>query len=439
MKNRKAIHRTEQPPLAARLVSLLRAALWQTEADPKLFGCQPVETGMSDSQPAAADTSGSRSVNADASGSKSADWNALYTLAQQQTVAPLVYTAILTLPEALRPDGTWLRTAYPHLLRTRQAHRLLNGTLAEAVAALQAEGIRPVLLKGQAYARHYPDPELRQCGDIDLYIGEEDYARACTLTRRLGWYADPKENLQPNPKHYGCYLNNVCIELHRMAAVLDTPRADRLFRPWSRKQLDASTATLNAAPPEIAAEAPTAASTEIPLPTPLFDVVFVFLHLYHHFLNGGVGLRQLCDWVMLLHAHHGRIDLTELRRCLHRFGLWSAWRKFGPLAVDYLGLPPEEFPFYAPRLRPGAEKILGIILHEGNFGKHAPQRTQRPDGYWRGKMHSFCLHQRRLLTLLPLVPQDATQCYLHFIYKGIRQLFIDRRLTSDDRQTDRRP
>lgn len=396
----------EQNTLYARLMSLLRAALWQTAADTTLFGNPPAETDIPGVHPT--------------------DWNALFTLSRQQTVAPVVYTAILTLPEALRPDGTWLRAAYPHLLRTRQAHRLLNATLHEAVAALLTEGIRPVLLKGQAYARHYPDPELRQCGDIDLYIGEEDYPRACALARRLGWQPYSGGNLTPSPKHYGCFLNGVCIELHRIAALPDNPFADRLFRPWSRKQL---------APPatEAAVLKPEYPAAAVPLPPPLFDVVFVFLHLYHHFLNGGVGLRQLCDWVMLLHAHRDRIDRTELERCLRRFRLWNAWRKFGPVAVDHLGLPPREFPFYDPCLRPGAKKILDIILHEGNFGKHAPERTQRPDGYWCGKLHSFRRYQRRLLTLLPLAPKDVAVCYSRFIYKGVRQLFIDRRQTINRR------
>ena len=46
---------------------------------------------------------------------------------------------------------------------------MLNGTLVSIVMELRKHGIDPVLLKGQGIAKYYPVPELRQCGDIDIY------------------------------------------------------------------------------------------------------------------------------------------------------------------------------------------------------------------------------------------------------------------------------
>lgn len=37
--------------------------------------------------------------------------------------------------------------------------------------------------------------------------------------------------------------------------------------------------------------------------------------------------------------------------------------------VDFLGLPSECYPLYSPKFRRNAELLLGLILHEGNFGK----------------------------------------------------------------------
>lgn len=270
-----------------------------------------------------------------------------------------------------------------------------------------------MLLKGQAYAQQYPQPEWRQCGDIDLYIGEADYPRACSLARQCGWQSLPNENNQPGGKHYGCYLQGVHIELHRLAAILDRPAANRRFQPWSRNQLSHTSRTMRVE------------ETEVPLPPPLFDVVFVFQHLYHHFLNGGVGLRQLCDWVRLLHAHAPAIDRDELETLLCRFDLLPGWKMFGCIAVDRLGLPVGEFPFYSPRHRAQSERILAMILREGNFGRYAPT-TERPEGYWRGKLHSYLRHQRRFSALFSIAPGEVVWAYGRFVYRALRRIVADR-------------
>lgn len=374
----------EEDRINTRLLSLLRAALWQTPADASCFSPEPVR------------------------------WDELRELSLRQTVGILVGQGALSLPDPLCPPKEWMRASLAYSVRNMQAHRLLNDCLAEAVYCLKEAGITLVLLKGQAYAQQYPQPEWRQCGDIDLYIGETDYPRAVAVARACGWQSRPGENNRSGAKHYGCYLHGVRIELHRVAAILDRPAANRRFQRWSHDQLSRTTRTMRTG------------ETDVPLPPPLFDVLFVFLHLYHHFLNGGVGLRQLCDWVLLLHAHSSIIDYRELETLLRRFGLLRGWKMFGCIAVDRLGLPAGEFPFYSSRYGSQSGKILAVILREGNFGRYAPGQTPRPDGYWQGKLHSYIRYRKRLFTLFPLAPKDVARCYGQFLYKGFRQIFIDK-------------
>ena len=42
--------------------------------------------------------------------------------------------------------------------------------MLQAVAMLRKQGIEPVLLKGFSLAALYPNPALRQFGDIDLFV-----------------------------------------------------------------------------------------------------------------------------------------------------------------------------------------------------------------------------------------------------------------------------
>jgi hypothetical protein len=48
----------------------------------------------------------------------------------------------------------------------------------ECVARLRAHGIEPLLAKGWAIARLYPEPGLRPVGDIDLFVPQAEHRRA---------------------------------------------------------------------------------------------------------------------------------------------------------------------------------------------------------------------------------------------------------------------
>lgn len=55
---------------------------------------------------------------------------------------------------------------------------------------------------------------------------------------------------------------------------------------------------------------------KILLPPATYNALFIFLHLYHHFMYAGVGFRQLCDWCRCIYVHYSEIDLVALEACL---------------------------------------------------------------------------------------------------------------------------
>jgi hypothetical protein len=74
----------------------------------------------------------------------------------------------------------------------RQAYRLytlqsrVNKTKIEKVfKLLRAAGVEPILIKGWAAARHYPEPGLRPYGDIDVCVRKENYLGAHAALRDL--------------------------------------------------------------------------------------------------------------------------------------------------------------------------------------------------------------------------------------------------------------
>ena len=86
-----------------------------------------------------------------------------------------------------RIRGSALGTT-PAALELREAYRLhsLEAALHERsiktiVALLRSAGVEPVLVKGWAVARLYPEAGLRPYGDIDLCVRPEQYRQAAAL------------------------------------------------------------------------------------------------------------------------------------------------------------------------------------------------------------------------------------------------------------------
>lgn len=112
--------------------------------------------------------------------------------------------------------------------------------------------------------------------------------------------------------------------------------------------------------------------TEVFLPSVNHDVFFVFTHFIKHFYKeGGVSLRQLCDWCRLLWTYKDHVDATLLEERLERSKLMSEWKAFAAVAVDYLGMPMEALPLYSNEMKWSrkAEKIVDFILSRGEWRK----------------------------------------------------------------------
>lgn len=137
-----------------------------------------------------------------------ADLAGILSLLLKSGVAPL---------EWRRVRHSELRTC-PSALRLQQAYRLHTlqsavheRELIQLVSFLHSAGLEPLLGKGWAIARLYPEPGLRPYGDFDLYVRPEEYAATEAALRGPGAPA-------------------CAIDLHRGSAELDDRSFDELYR-----------------------------------------------------------------------------------------------------------------------------------------------------------------------------------------------------------------
>ena len=172
------------------------------------------------------------------------------------------------------------------------------------------------------------------------------------------------------------------------------------------------------------------AEGKVLVPPVTYNAIFLLAHIYHHFIEGGIGLRQICDWTLFLDRNFERLDLKDLETKLKQFGLMNAWKVFVNMSVCFLGLKRERAPFcdadecYSRE----AEEVLNLILKEGNFGRYGKGELakKKEDSYSTKKSKSFKLVLQRLKCRLPIFPLDTLLFFPKWASESIFRLFKKR-------------
>ncbi len=296
------------------------------------------------------------------------DWVEVLRLAKEQTLLGVISTAIERLPLLLRPPRSSALRLHQMVALNRQYYAHHAQVLAKLIELVARAGVeRPVLLKGLGVGLNYPDPTLRQCGDIDLYVGEAHYRRVWDrVCEELG--APQKSH---SDHHFDFELMGTSIEIHRYAtAPSSVAFRSREFTEWSRSQLEGE-----------ALRRVTIQGVEVYLPSYNFDFIFIFYHTWRHFLMGGVGLRQFCDWACYATVQSGKIDRAEVERIVSLCRLERSISLFATIAVRALGAAPDKFLGYATEESDHWESVLGRVWSRGNFGYYNVDLQRRSRGW----------------------------------------------------------
>ena len=142
------------------------------------------------------------------------DLDAVRELARSLAVSGIVSDGISSLVKAypdLKISLEQLKPFIKEILYVERTNSMLDTLLLKVIDLLEGQGLRPVILKGQAIARHYPHPKHRTAGDIDILLDGDDYFKAARL---LAPKATGKEPEYPRIRHYGLFFGKYEVELH---------------------------------------------------------------------------------------------------------------------------------------------------------------------------------------------------------------------------------
>lgn len=340
-------------------------------------------------------------------------WGYVYKDAIAQAQIGLVGDLMTTVPEisdSIPKEG--LMRVYKLVQSTVRLHLKLNNTLILLVTTLRANGIEPVLLKGQGLARCYPTPELRQSGDIDLYVGVDQYEKTYDILKEIVTEIDDKSTLW-NWMHFDAKVGPVMIEVHQRADYMYSRKEDKLYLEYMQDGLSKDLRAVSFG------------DTDVMTPNDNFNAFYIFYHLWRHFTGSGVGLRQFCDWACFLHTYGNSLDLSYLENVLRTFDLLIPWQVFGCFMVKDLGLPETEFPLYNPKYLGKVSQVRKYVMTDGNFGINLRTSSSGKRSYLSRKYNSLKRHISRIFRMFVIFPRHSLLRMGTVLTNGFEQLSKD--------------
>ena len=254
------------------------------------------------------------------------DWPAVFALAGQQKLLPIVFEAVRKTPAAA--ENAALFAAVKQQVIAQVLHQTVRASeFAALYQTLRAAGLHPVVVKGQLCSRLYPLKDHRISADDDLYIPDAGFMACHEQLLANGLATDTPADELPTADEVSYTKNGspLYIELHRH--LFDSAED-------AHDELNHFFADLN--PVEI--------DGFLAMP-PHEHLLYLILHAYKHFVRSGIGLRQFCDIVLWAREYHAKIDWQRLYdQCASVHAVTFAAAAFR-IARDYLSI---DFDLSAP-------------------------------------------------------------------------------------------
>ena len=231
------------------------------------------------------------------------DWRQLYTFASRQALLGFCFDGIERLTKEFseelkqNPMGrdllmTWMGVA-------QQIHRQnmkVDAVAGKLFSMLREDGFRCCILKGQGNALMYPNPYSRTPGDIDVWVNAS--------REEITEYTKRHFNLEDDIRfhHLETTMDGVPVELHFFPCSMNNPLYHARLQKWFKRNADLQCSNVVCLPDGIG---------EIAIPTTAFNVVYQLTHLYHHFFDEGIGMRQIIDYFLVVNDFSKNVFLNN--------------------------------------------------------------------------------------------------------------------------------
>ena len=236
-------------------------------------------------------------------------WVEVLDVAKVHRLLPLVVSLFEQVPEESRPKGKPVVGSYvmAEQMVGKSEDRLKK--LKKLTLLFQDHDLDVMFLKGWTLAVRYPNPLLRVYSDIDYYLFGRSKEGEKVLTEELGLKSSPYYHHHTQAAWKGMLLENhydfLDLENHACNRMLDDALKSLAESDGHSWPLDLGDAAIRNAYRM----------------TPTMEAVFLMRHMSGHFVASGMELRQLYDWVLLLHQDGDKVDWPMVKDLYEKSGM----------------------------------------------------------------------------------------------------------------------
>lgn len=288
------------------------------------------------------------------------NWQHLYSFAFKQALLGLCFDGIESLgkeyPEELKKNPIERDLLMAWMGAAQQIHRQnmkVNAVAGKLYSMLREDGLRCCILKGQGNALMYPNAYSRNPGDIDVWVNAS--------REQITEYAKKHFKLGDDIRyqHIETSVDGVPVELHFFPCTMNNPIYNARLQKWFKRNADLQCSNVVSLPDGIG---------KIAIPTTAFNVIYQLTHLYHHFFDEGIGMRQIIDYYYVVNNDELLVIRETFQRELKHLGLWKFAGAVMYVLHEALGISEEKM--IVPMDEKRGKLLLAEILEGGNFGRH---------------------------------------------------------------------
>ena len=297
------------------------------------------------------------------------DWWHLFRLLQMNHVAALTADTMVQLDVPREVKIPWLAEQE----KATSWYRYQQQIQQDIVNLLQKHGIETLVLKGTRTAQHYPQPELREFGDLDLYFYDRHDEADRIVQRHFG--VDITNDINHHTKYN---LRGVTVESHYHLLNHYHPRSNRTYEALLQQLLS---------------EKEKLSTFNFQFST--FEVLFLLRHIACHFAASRITLRDLVDWTLTCKALDSQVDWSLVEKTVNDYGMTGFVSALNTIASNRLGVQlgsqkVEESKSQKNTLSPFHSSTLPLIEKDLVYGSPQSADHEREDLgrlFWKVRRH----------------------------------------------------
>lgn len=292
------------------------------------------------------------------------EWKALFFMAEQHSILPMIYEAVYQCPAAKRTGMRVIREYKRQMVQSVMMQTMKTIEFLRLYKFLKDRGFAPCVVKGIVLRELYPKPDYRESADEDLVVFPDEFPKCHQAMLNYGMipFSPEKDPASRSELAYGKKGSPVYIELHKYLFPAESEVYGDLNRYFANSLEQSADLSIQ--------------GEQIRTLNETDHMFYLICHAFKHFLHSGFGVRQVCDMILFASRYGENIDWNKIvKNCseIHADVFAQAVFKIGE---NYLTLDKEKakLPKVWKTSRVDEKPMLKDLLDGGTFGDSSMSR-----------------------------------------------------------------